>query len=548
MSPESDAVLRAQAPPAARSSSLLLVRWLPAVPAALYALIVYPFIYRDVVGEPDLERVALALLYGTTTGLREAAGFHYDLRVSFGYYAALYHLLPRAVLLDPARLIAAMNHIGYACAVATVAFLALYAGRVFGRRAAFAACMLFGLSPVFLDLGTSGHPQLPAMALWLLGAWLLTFICDTRVGRWGRVAAGAAAFVVTVAALTVRIDVALAFPFVTVAGPREEISSARTWLRAGAIRLAVLAGALALFMAVQLRWYAGSGGNAGFVKAFFAEFYKLGMLPKGLVVFTLATGIASLACAAVMVCVPSARRVQPLHGLAIVFLAAPSLAFWLPNPTPARHMLFATLAVALFIALALAAWARPGQLIALAVLLPLANQACAEATHGLIVRHYDWAYPKLVARRATDSVPVGAFPLDHAAKQQAYRLLREEGRAFARACRGHVLVFADEPRYMMLSLLGADPGVRLSRLQEGPFRITQAAGRRCTADFVAKAATPHEDVMGRFLASGRDASWPIYFQEARRTVYDRTPVPAGRRFCIDLPAQLPAQQGCAPGA
>lgn len=549
MSPDTDAIVRARAPAAAHGRSRVIVgRWLPVVPVAIYGLIVYPFVYRNVLGEPDLERMALALLYGTTTGLKQAAGFHYDLRVSFGYYAALQHLLPRSVLLDTTTLIAAINLIGFACAVATVAFLALYASRLFGKRVAFAACMLFGLSPVWLELGTSGHPQVPAMALWLLGAWLLTFIADASVGRWRRLALAAAGLIVTLAALTVRIDVALAFPFVAVAGREEEMAAPRIWLRACAMRLLVLAVAFAAFMAIQLHWYAATGGNVSYATKFFSTFYKLAMLPKGLVVFVLATGIATLACAAMLIWMPSTRRVRPIHFLAIALLAAPTLAFWLPNPTPARHMLFATLAAALFVSLALAAWARPGQLIALAVLLPLANQACAAATHGLIARHYDWAYPQLASRRATDSVPLDAFPLDHEAKQQAYMLLREEGLAFAHACKGHVLVFAEEPRYMMMSLVEADPTMRLTTLQEGPFSVIQVAGRRCTADFVAKSGTWHEDVMGRFLSSGRDATWPIYFQGARRTVYDRTPVPAGRSFCIDLPPGLPAQQGCTPGA
>lgn len=101
---------------------------------------------------------------------------------------------------------------------------------------------------------------------------------------------------------------------------------------------------------------------------------------------------------------------------------------------------------------------------------------------------------------------------------------------------------------MLLSMLDADPAMRLSRLNEGPFRIIQAAGGRCTADFIGESGSWRQDVMGQFLASGLDATWPIYFQEARRTVYDRTPVPAGRSFCIDLPARLPSQPGCAPGA
>lgn len=539
----SEPVTIAPPPAAAIARARVGLAWLPAVPAVLYALIVYPFVPANVLGEPDLERMAFAFLYGTKTGLEQSAGFHYDLQVSFGYYAALYHLLPRPVLASAPALIFAMNHIGFACAVAAIAFLALYLTRLSGARVAFAAAMLFGLSPVLLELGTSGHPQLPAIALLLLAAWLLTFLSDPGIALWGRVACGLAAFVIATAALTFRIDMALAFPFVTVAGREAEMQSLAAWLRASALRVLVLAAALAVLFALQMHWYPSHLGDGGYVAKFLGTFYKVGKLPRGLVVYVLATGIATMGAAAVMLCLPAGRRLRPMHALAVVLLALPSLAFWLPNSTPARHLLFASLAVALFVVWALERWVTPRMLIALAVLLPLANQAAAEATHGLIVTHYRWEYPQLVSRRATNSVPIGAFPLDHDAKAQVYTLLRQEGHAFARACTGHVLVFAEDPRYLMISLINTDPTMRFTRLQRGPFHLIQAAGRRCTADFVKKQADWHEDVMGRFLAAGYDPGWPIYFQDAERSPYDLTPVPRARRFCIDFPLEPRCSRG-----
>lgn len=535
MSPEPVTIVPPRGPVLARARAGLW--WLPALPAALYALIVYPFVPANVLGEPDLERFVFALLYGATTGLKQSAGFHYDLQVSFGWYAALYHLLPDSVLRSAPALIFAINHIGFGCAVATLVFLALYLTRVSGPRVAFAVAMLFGLSPVLLELGTSGHPQLPAMVLLFLAAWLLTFASDARLAGWGRVGFGLAAFAAATAALTVRIDMALAFPFVTVLGREADIRSLTAWLRTSAVRLLVLAAAVALFFVLQTHWYPSSGGNAGYVSKFLATFYDLHELTRGVVVFALATGIATIAAAVVMLCLPAPRRLQPLHALAVALLALPSLAFWLPNATPVRHLLLASLAVALLLAWALERWQGSKMMVALAVLLPLANQACAEATHSLFVTHYRWEYPQLVSRRATNSVPIGAFPLDHDAKAQFYTLLRQEGRAFAQACTGHVLVFADDPHYMMISIVAADPTMRFTRLQEGPFDVTQAAGRRCTVDFVKKTAVWHEDVMGRFLASDHDPGWPIYFQDAERSPYDRTPVPPERRFCIDFPLE-----------
>src|SRR4051812_43360627 len=154
-------------------------KWLLAIPVVVYALLVLPFVFHDVVGEPDLERTAMAILYGSVSGLHESAGYHYGLGVSFGYYWGFYHLLPQAVLLDSSSLIAAINFVGYSCAVIAIGMLALYTARLFGVVTAVAACILFGFSPVFLDLGTSGHPQVPGFAFTLMGAWLLTYATDT---------------------------------------------------------------------------------------------------------------------------------------------------------------------------------------------------------------------------------------------------------------------------------------------------------------------------------------------------------------------------------
>ena len=134
--------------------------------------------------------------------------------------------------------------------------------------------------------------------------------------------------------------------------------------------------------------------------------------------------------------------------------------------------------------------------------------------------------------------------------------VRNEGRAFARTCTGNILVFAEEPHYMMLSLVELDRSMRFNTVEAGNTRVFQARGRRCSVDFVEKAAALHRDIMREFLDAGRDAGWPIYFQEFRRNPSDRTAVPAERRYCIDSaaeglhPAQglNPAQGRCTPAA
>ncbi|MDB6091688.1 MAG: hypothetical protein JWN85_4472 [Gammaproteobacteria bacterium] len=520
-------------------------KWLLGVPVVLYALVVFPFVFHDVVGEPDLERMALAVVYGASSGLHEAAGYHYGLAVSFGYYAALYHLLPQSVLLSSSSLITAINFIGYASAIVTVGALGLYLARLFGVIPAVATCILFAFSPVFLDLGTSGHPQLPGMALVLAGAWLLTLVTDTRLRGSHRVAAAFAALVVLTAALTMRGDFVLAFPFMTIVAGEQELVSLRAWLRAVGQRLAVLIPAFALFLVLQAHAYQDPGGNAGFVANFFATFYKLDTVPRGLLVLALSTGIASMLALVGLVFAPGARRLPSVNVLAALTLALPSLAFWLPNSTPGRHLVLVTLAVVLIIALILVRSTRPSWVIALAALLVLGNQAIAEVSHSTLERHYQWTFPLLTARRATTSVPMGLFPLDHEAKQEFFMMVRNEGRAFARTCSGNLLVFAEEPHYMMLSLVELDRTMRFNTIEAGNTRVFQARGQRCSVDFVEKAAAWQRDIMREFIDAGRDEGWPIYFQEIRRNPSDRTPVPAERRHCIDGAA---AQGRCTPAA
>lgn len=512
-------------------------KWLLAIPVILYALAVLPFVFHDVVGEPDLERTAMAILYGSASGLHESAGYHYGLGVSFGYYWGFYHLLPQAVRVDSSSLIAAINFAGYGCAVVAIAMLALYAARLFGVVTSVAACILFGFSPVFLDLGTSGHPQLPGLAFTLMAAWILTHATDTDVRGAYRVCLSVLAYAMATVALTMRGDFVLAFPFITLVARAGELQSRREWLSAAGQRAAVLSAAFVTFLILRsLTYDSGPEGDTGFVEKFFATFYKTDTVPRGLVVVVLCTGVATTLALAGLLFMRAARQLRMVNVLALVALAVPSLVFWLPNSTPGRHLILVTLAIALALAVLITRSARLRWAIPAAVLLVISNEAIAEISHDWIDQHYQWTYPSLSGRRATQAVPIGLFPLDHLAKQESFMVLRNEGRAFARGCSGKVLAFAEEPHYMMLSLAELDHSMRFNTVNFGDTRVFQARGARCSVDFVEKAAAMHRDALREFLEAGYDAGWPIYFQESRRNPSDRTPVPQGRRYCLDKTA------------
>jgi hypothetical protein len=311
---------------------------------------------------------------------------------------------------------------------------------------------------------------------------------------------------------------------------------------AAQLRLAVLVPAFVVFFLIQSLAYSEPGGNVGFAQKFFATFYMADTVPRGLLVVVLCTGVATVTALAGLLLIRAARSVATMNVVALLALALPSLVFWLPNSTPGRHLILVTLAVALGLALLLRAWPRLA--VAAAAALVIANQVIAEGSHGVLERHYQWSFPLLTARRATQSVPMGTFPLDHEAKQDLFMMLRREGREFARTCTGKVLAFAEEPHYMMLSLVELDRSMRFRTTDVGDTKVIQARGARCSVDFVEKAAAWHRDALREFLEAGYDAGWPIYFQESRRNPSDRTPVPEERHYCL----QEAANGWCGPAA
>jgi hypothetical protein len=440
------------------------------------------------------------------------------------------------VLLNSVRLIELINLIGYVSAIACVGLVALYVERLFGIIVAVTTSVLFGFCPLFLDMGTSGHPQVPALALLLLGAWLLTYLTDKSVRDGYRAAAGIGACLAFFVGLTFRVDLVLAFPFVVLVAADRELASREEWLSAATLRVAALIPAFVACIAMEQLYYRDPAGNSDFIASFFATFYKADTIPRGLTVVVLCTGVASMVAFLWLVVARGARAIPLVNVVAILALVLPSLVFWLPNSTPGRHLVLVILGVALTLALLLGRAARPRWAIPAAALLAISNQAIAEVSHNALEQHYSWSFPSLTARRATQSVPLGMFPLDHAAKQELFMLVRNEGRAFARSCHGKVLAFAEEPHYMMISLVESDRSVRFKTVTVGDTKVFQARGERCWVDFVEKAAAWHRDALREFLEAGYDNGWPIYFQESRRNSSDRTRVPDERRYCLEGPA------------
>lgn len=506
--------------PAPAPSALLL-----AMPALLLALVALPFRYDVTLAEPDLARMMAALLYGHATGTNEGAGLHYGLSFSFGYYQLLYALAPDAWLRDPDLAARLINGVGVASGLLCAWTCAAHLARIAGLAAGVCATLLFFLSPMMLPVALSGHPLVPAAACAFAAGWLL-LAADESAGRRQRALCRSGAFLLLVAGLTLRAEIVLAFPFLWVAGSRTPSAAQRWWPY---VWRALLPGAAFLaFLFLQQGYVESSGGAAGRLGRFLASFMSPALVGRGLVVLALATGAATLLALA------PALRSRLLRGreiaLALV-LALPGLVLWLPNPQPARHFFFPALAACLLAGLWLSR-RRAGapRAIALAVLLVLANQLAAEALRTPIVARYAWSYPAATARRATQQIPLGLFPLDQWANQAQVEAERAEAIALAARAPGRLLVLADFQHYLIARLIAADPSLQWSESTREGRVVSELRSPARHIVLVEKYHAWPRDAAAEILAGDAWAGWPIYVQRSTLSRFDQAEIPPERRY------------------
>jgi hypothetical protein len=358
-----------------------------------YVLWIYVFRYRGLLGEDDLYRMLVGLLDGARSGAYLASANQYGKAFSFGYIAALYRFADPRTLADPARLIGLINGLGFWSAAAGSLCLWLLARMLYGLRAATVAVMLFALSPMMLELGTSGHPILPAFALFAAGACCL--VAPARGAR-GLFLSFAGA-VLLLAGLTARAEVLLGFPFVVVA--RADFRGWPRFLKCAGQR--AIAPALATGVFFALKWkFIDSTPGTGRLGPFLAEFIRWKEIPIGVLVLVLNCGIATAVAGAMAVgTMAGALRAAPaasaertaLLDLAIgpLALMAPALVFWIANPRPGRHFILCLAGVSMLAGGTIARrfGARTFAVYAVALGIVAGNQALGAVTGPLILMY-----------------------------------------------------------------------------------------------------------------------------------------------------------------
>src|SRR5436190_7176856 len=325
------------------------------------------------VGEIDVAWMIAGVVHGTLAHQPFSGALHYGSNFSFGYYALLY-LLPPEVRADPASLARVVNAIGLASVTAALPLAWRTLARLMDEHAAAFAVAVFFFSPLVLQVSGSGHPLLLAFALSLAGALLLD-------------RAALAGVLLMTAALAVRAEVALLFPFFALARP-------------GVLRRSLyLAAALAVFFILQRLVVPPTHTGAGSILAFVASYYDVRSLPRGMALLAIGAGFATCLAAAAALRRTPAVRLDRRQMTGLAALIVPSALAWLPNPQPVRHFFVLALGIAMFLAWRLTpSIAHRRALWLTAAVVIAGNQVLAELAYPLVVRHYDWAHPATEAR------------------------------------------------------------------------------------------------------------------------------------------------------
>lgn len=351
--------------------------------------------------EWDMYLAALGLWDGYYSGEGVGSTIHYGKWHSFGYILLIYTLASPEVFGPGDQLFQFMNLLGFWASVLCLPLLWIALATGYGRRVAWPATAMFIGSPVFLELAGGTHPLLLALATLLLGTILLWHPARGGVGLVLKLLAA----VILCGALSLRLEVVLAFPFLVLAPPAGQ--NWKPYVRECLPRLFVTLAACALLLIARTHVLdAGEEKSAEFIQAW----YSWANVPIGMVALAFATGIASMivlpwfglayARNAVRSNAPWATLMsRMLPWLGPLSLMGITFVFWIANPLPARHFLLFVLGAAIVIVMA--AWAKFGSLrkvMVFSALLIAGNQILSAAANPYAVQasgfaaHRGWPY------------------------------------------------------------------------------------------------------------------------------------------------------------
>lgn len=426
--------------------------------------IIWSLHFQDEMQEYDLYRVALGLLHGRQSGLGVLDPLHYGRWFSFGYVPLSYALGGEHGFDSRASVFHLINAIGFVSVCLIIPFAWAAIRLVYGGAAALISTALFVTSPTFLEVATSGHQMLLAIALFMIAATLL--FAPTR--GWVRAIMLVLGLAVLAAGLMIRFEIAFAFPFVVLAASPG--SDFRADVRRSLENLVVGVVALALFFGVRALVLPGQADGAG---ELVSNWYTLANLPKGVVVAVLAAGVITTLLG-VWALVVEAMTIKPSEGLIRIvleriWLAAPvalivsELLFWILNPLPARHFLLFSFGLSVLIGAIAANRVRwgAGVVVVGLVVAAIANQAAAVAISPAF-RRVD---PAIVVKplSVAENVPAGSLWRRHAVMLERDRQMTAMGSRIRKAdCIPDLVVYSQNYVRLLLGLYEAGPPPQLT--------------------------------------------------------------------------------------
>lgn len=512
----------------------LIRRYIAVIPAVVVSCLALPFRYTTTLSEPDLVRMMAAMIYGEASSGYEYAGQHYGIQFSFGYYRLLYWMAPAGLLRSPQATAELINGVGILFGILAVWSCAGYLSALLGKTVGIVTSLFVFASPMMLPVVFSGHPLLAAAAS-LFVAGLMFVAADSSATALQRASLNSIALVMLVVGLMMRAEIVVAFPFLLATSVPRAWDRIDEWAPVG-WRVLLLGCSFAVFLFMQRPFVGVSGGATNVLVSYLQTAKSLGSVGRALGVLVLGTGLAaSLGLIAAIVWLAGNRSRFRWEIWLILSLLLPTLALWLPDPQPARHLFFAMLALDILLALAMVNWqSSPIKLIACLLAVILGNQVFAEALHPILAANYHWTHPSIVQRRSAQRTPMGAFPLDQRGNQALQAHLSEEASRLAQLSPKHLLFFGDWPHYVVAHMVAQDPSLRWTERNINGINVIELRSEDRDIVLVEKYSARPRDVQAEMLEDTQWASWPVYVQPSTRTQFDRIPVPADRLIPLDL--------------
>lgn len=500
------------------------------------------FGYRDELAENDLYRTLLGFLNGAATGRYLGDPLHYGKNFGFGYIELIYALVAPADLVDRNAVVGVINGVGRVCAVIALACIMASLRSVYGGRAALVGGVVFGFSPVVLDIAPSGHQLLPALAFF--GAASVALLSDTQ--GWRRLAAYSTGAVLLFVGMTMRAELPLAFPWLVLAqrSPATFGDFARTALQRGAACL-VAFGAFYALRHILFPAPEPGDGNLGGLASLVATFFRLQNLGPGAVALALGCGIATVAVAVIALAVETVAVLRRRTGdpapwmvrsalLAPFSLVATGTLFWLPNPYPARHFTFVCLGLAAIVGIATARRFRVGPAVAVGVAIVAANQVASEAARPLVLSRFHSPYTNFPdVRRTLTAAPLGFSWRHWRTIQHRRAAFTRLGRELEATCEPKLLVLSDQAFHLATNLYRRGDEVVADPIKVGPYVGLDISRPGRHAIYLPVAEGWPNDPLPLLQQDERLRDFKIARDPYSRSIYDKAPIPEGRRADLD---------------